>query len=115
MNLRTFLTLIFIGCTVYLSICQTETTDNDSDEDALFLKDIHNYALTESSTYVWLEHLATECKGRLAGSENAEKAVQYTKMIMDTLGFSSTSLQPCKVKKWHRGDPEYRVSRYSFR
>ena len=107
MTLRIFLSLFFIGSIAHSSICQTESNEMDVDQDALFLKDIHNYALTESSTYVWLEHLATECKGRLAGSENAEKAVQYTKMVMDTLGFTSTALQPCKVKKWHRGDPEY--------
>lgn len=85
---------------------QEDERESDTDFDALFLKDIHNYALTESSTYLWLEHLATECKGRLAGSENAEKAVQYTKYLMDTMGFTKTYLQPCKVKNWHRGDPE---------
>jgi len=81
-------------------------TSQDQDFDALFIKDIHDYALTESSMYDWLAYLTTECKGRLAGSDNAEKAVAYTKSIMDTLHFSSTSLQPCTVNKWDRGDKE---------
>ena len=107
MSLRLFLSIIFIAGILGQNYCQDEVGNIDFDEDALFIKDIHTYALTESSTYAWLEYLSTECKGRLAGSDNAEKAVQYTKMVMDTLGFTSTSLQPCKVKKWHRGDPEY--------
>lgn len=92
---------------IFIFISAPGVFSQDRDQDALFLKDIHNYALTESTIYEWLEYLTTECKGRLAGSENAEKAVLYTKSIMDTLGFSSTSLQPCTVKNWHRGDTEY--------
>ena len=78
----------------------------DEDKDALFLKDIHNYALTESSAYEWLTHLSTECAGRLAGSQAAEDAVQFTKSIMDTMQFTNVSLQPCLVKQWNRGDKE---------
>lgn len=95
-----FLSVFFILMVSAIGYCQNE------DEDALFIKDIHNYTLTEAQCYDWLTHLTTECKGRLAGSENAEKAVAYTKEIMDTLGFTKTWLQPCEVKKWHRGKPE---------
>lgn len=100
MMIRNILTIFLTVLLSVASYCQEE------DKDALFIKDIHNYALTNSQCYDWLTHLTTECKGRLAGSENAERAVQYTKSIMDTLGFTSTTLQPCTVKKWHRGDPE---------
>ncbi|MDF1694308.1 MAG: M28 family peptidase [Saprospiraceae bacterium] len=88
-----------------MSISTTGFCQNQ-DEDALIIKDIHNYTLTEAQCYDWLTHLTTECKGRLAGSANAEKAVQYTKQMMDTMGFTKTWLQPCSVKKWNRGKPE---------
>ena len=78
----------------------------NEDADALFIKDIHDYTLTEGQAYDWLTHLTTACAGRLAGSDNAEKAVVYTKNMMDTLGFTSTWLQPCSVKKWNRGRAE---------
>ena len=92
---------VILILTVSLPVC-----GQNEDEDALFIKDIHDFTLTEAQCYDWLEHLSTECEGRLAGSENAEKAVVYTKSLMDTLGFTSTWLQPCKVKKWHRGKAE---------
>ncbi|MEE9438166.1 MAG: M28 family peptidase [Saprospiraceae bacterium] len=79
---------------------------SETDIDAQYIKKIHDYALTKSQCYDWLNHLSTDIGGRLAGSENAEKAVKYTNFLMDTLGFNTTWLQPCKVKKWNRGDKE---------
>ncbi len=81
-------------------------TRAQTDQDARFLKDIHDYALTKSGCYQWLWHLSTECSGRLAGSPQADRAVEYTKSIMDTLGFDTVWLQPCKVRQWFRGRAE---------
>jgi len=97
---------------ILLLFLNAQAFGQGEDTDALFIKDIHNFTLTEAQCYDWLSHLTTECKGRLAGSENAEKAVAYTKKIMDTLGFTKTWLQPCKVKKWHRGEPEKVTIKY---
>ncbi|MEM9545387.1 MAG: M28 family peptidase [Bacteroidota bacterium] len=96
----------FVICLMLMFIPPGYTQNDNEDEDALFLKDIHDFTLTEAQCYDWITYLATECPGRLAGSEGAEQAVVYTKSIMDTLGFTKTWLQPCEVKKWHRGDPE---------
>lgn len=70
-----------------------------------FLDSIQNAALTNAQCYFWLEHLCTKIGGRLSGSENAAKAVVYTKNMLDTCGFV-TQLQPCKVTHWVRGAKE---------
>src|SRR5690606_5090704 len=44
---------------------------------------------------------------RLTGSIQAEKAVNYTKSIMDSMGLDQVWLQPVKVPKWVRGIPEF--------
>jgi hypothetical protein len=38
-----------------------------------------------------VDHLSNEIGSRLSGSASAEKAVQYTKAEMETLGFDSLS------------------------
>ncbi len=70
-----------------------------------FLDSIQNNTLTSAQCYFWLEHLCTKIGGRLSGSENADKAVAYTKNMLDTAGFL-TQLQPCKVPHWVRGEYE---------
>ena len=70
-----------------------------------FIDSIQNNALTQAQCYFWLEHLCTKIGGRLSGSENAAKAVAYTKNMLDTCGFV-TKLQPCKVTHWVRGAKE---------
>ncbi len=75
-----------------------------SDEDALFIKDIHDYSLTQSQCYDWLTILSDSIGGRLAGSKASDDAVLYTERIMEDLALSTT-LQPCSVKEWHRNGP----------
>jgi hypothetical protein len=76
------------------------------EEDAFFLRTIHDLALTQGRCYPWLEHLTTQIGGRLAGSPQAAAAVEYTKQMLDTLGLDSVWLEPCKVPHWVRGDKE---------
>jgi carboxypeptidase Q len=76
-----------------------------SDEDALFIRKIYDNALTQTTAYPWLYDMCTRIGSRLSGSEGAAKAVQYTKLMMDTSGFS-TRLQACMVPHWVRGIPE---------
>ena len=76
------------------------------EEDVLFVKDIYNTSLTESSCHEWLRYLTKEIGGRLAGSPESMAAVSYTKQVLDTLGLSSTRLQECEVPHWTRGIKE---------
>ena len=75
--------------------------------DEQMLRKIYDMALTDGKAYDWLDHLSNEIGGRLSGSLEAEKAVQYTKEVMQEIGLDSVWLQPVMVPKWTRGVPEY--------
>ncbi len=87
---------LFVGCF---------TLFGQDDEDALFLKGIHDYTLKDGMCYKWLEHLSEEIGGRLAGSEGSELAVAYTAEELMKIA-DTVYLQPCQVPYWVRGDEE---------
>ncbi len=76
-------------------------------EDEKRLKEIYTAALTQGKSYGWLNYLSNQIGGRLSGSIQAQQAVDYTKMQMDSLGLDSVWLQPVMVPKWVRGTPEF--------
>lgn len=92
----TLLALLFLGSSVLYA--------QKSDEQVL--KEIYNSALTNSKCYSWLDHLSNDIGSRLSGSASAEKAVQYTKTEMESLGFDRVFLQEVMVPKWVRGEKE---------
>lgn len=96
-----FILFLSVITTVTL-IGQTPTTD----EDAFFVKKIHDTALQEGNCYDWLHFLTTRIGGRLSGSPQAAAAVNYTYQMLDTLGLDSVWLQPCMVPHWIRGEKE---------
>lgn len=78
----------------------------EKDADAAFIRKIYDRALTDGRCYPWLEHLSLRIGHRLSGSVGAEKAVQWTRSTLDTLGLDSVWLQPCMVPRWVRGEAE---------
>jgi len=88
-------------------LATTGLNAQESTADAQMLRKIYDMALTEGKAYDWLDHLSNEIGGRLSGSLEAEKAVQYTKEVMQEIGLDSVWLQPVMVPKWTRGVPEY--------
>ncbi len=74
--------------------------------DEVMLKQIYKSALTESSSYSWLDDLSNQIGHRLSGSEGAAKAVIYTKQQMEKLGLDNVYLQEVMVPKWVRGEKE---------
>jgi hypothetical protein len=74
-------------------------------DDSLQIKRIHSTTLTQGGCYEWLRGLCA-LGPRLSGSAGAEKAVMYTRSIMDTLGLDRVWLQPVMVPHWVRGEPE---------
>jgi carboxypeptidase Q len=75
--------------------------------DSLMLRKIYDTALLEGKSYDWLDYLSNEIGGRLSGSVEAERAVEYTKKELEKLGLDKVWLQPVMVPKWTRGIPEY--------
>ena len=68
---------------------------SQSDED--IISSIFSTALTESKSYNWLDHISNQIGGRLSGSLEAQKAVEWSKSELDKLGFDKVYLQPVMV------------------
>jgi carboxypeptidase Q len=77
----------------------------NGDEDALMVRKIYDAALSQSMAYPWLYDMCTKIGPRLSGSAGAKKAVDYTRQMLDSTGFS-TKLQACMVPHWVRGEKE---------
>lgn len=82
---------------------QVEAQNNDQKQ----IDEIYKTALTSGSGYAWLNYLSNQIGGRLSGSLQAQKAVDYTKKVLDSMGLDRVWLQPVKVPKWVRGTPEF--------
>ena len=95
-----FLTQVFALVTVSLA------TNMSGQSDEQVLKSIYSTSLTNGKSYDWLDYLSNEIGGRLSGSKNAERAVQYTKAELEKLGLDKVWLQPVMVPKWERGQKE---------
>ena len=59
-----------------------------SQSDEKVISSIFSKALTESKSYNWLDHLSNQIGGRLSGSLEAQKAVEWSK---DCLLYTSPS------------------------
>ena len=88
---------------VSLLFCLNVTAQTDAE----IINQIYNTSLTNGKSYQWLDYLSNQIGGRLSGSLNAERAVEYTKAELDSLGLDKVWLQPVMVPRWVRGAPEY--------
>ncbi len=74
--------------------------------DTLQLRKLYDYYLSQSKCYSNLEYLCKKIGGRISGSAQAEKAVQWAKTAMYAAGADTVILQPCMVPHWVRGKKE---------
>lgn len=77
------------------------------DQIAPTLKKIYQTALLEGQSYPWLAHLSNQIGGRLSGSLNAQRAVEWGEEELNALDLDKVWLQPVMVPKWIRGTFEY--------
>ncbi|MBK8700722.1 MAG: M20/M25/M40 family metallo-hydrolase [Saprospiraceae bacterium] len=78
----------------------------NGDEDALMLKEIHNFVLSKGKCHEWLHAL---CKGggpRLAGHAAYDSAVVITSKQLASIKGVKVSAQATKTHKWIRGAKE---------
>lgn len=75
-------------------------------DDSLMLKRFFDEALVKGQSYENLRYLCKDIGPRLSGSSNAEKAITWTKNLMESYHLDSVWLQPVFVPKWVRGDKE---------
>lgn len=94
-SITTFIAALFLSTCLFAQ---------NSDEG--MIRQIYNVALTEGHSYKNLEYLCKQIGPRLSGSRNAQKAVEWTKKIMEDYGFEKVYLQEVMVPHWERGAKE---------
>lgn len=99
--MRIFPYLLFFLFTLSL------TSQQNQQKDSLMIRSIYDISLENGKSYRWLDYLSNEIGGRLSGSIQAERAVNYTEKELNKLGLDKVWLQPVMVPKWTRGIPEY--------
>lgn len=74
--------------------------------DSVAIRKIYNEALGNGKSYDWLRHLTKQIGPRLSGSAGAQKAVDWTKQVMEQQGFDRVFVQDVMVPHWVRGAKE---------
>jgi hypothetical protein len=73
------------------------------------IRNIFSEALTDNTAYKNLEFLCTKIGGRLCGSPQATKAVEWAKHLLDRMDLDTVYLQQTSVRHWVRGEKEVAV------
>ncbi|MCO4292674.1 M20/M25/M40 family metallo-hydrolase [Solitalea sp. MAHUQ-68] len=79
---------------------------NASNPDSAVVSKIYDEILEKGKVYENLHYLCKNIGPRLSGSANAQKAVDWTKSLMETYGFDRVYLQEVMVPHWDRGVKE---------
>ena len=96
MKFRGLFLLIFLGIYAY-------SVQAQSDDDAFFIKNIHDEALSSGKCYGWLTHLSENIGARLSGSDNYNKAADSTEGELNNLKVDTLWRQSTTVQYWDRG------------
>lgn len=97
--MKKLLASVFLAILIYPLNAQNQS-------DSLKLRAIYDEALQNSEAYENLRELCKDIGHRLSGSENLEKAVEWSEAKMNGYGFDKVWLEPVMVPKWERGTPE---------
>ena len=94
------LKLILLFCLSLLNTIQAQNADS------VMIRKIYDEVLTHSECYQNLSYLCSNIGGRLSGSPQAAKAVNWGKAVMEGLKIDRVELQAVFVPHWVRGDKE---------
>lgn len=78
----------------------------NAQSDSAIIRKIYTEALTNGKSYSNLDYLTNKIGGRLSGSPEAQKAVDWTFKAMKEAGADTVYLQECMVPHWVRGSKE---------
>lgn len=78
----------------------------EASQDSLMLSKIYNESFYNGEAYSNLRILTKDIGHRIAGSDRAKKAVQWSKTLMEKLPFDEVYLQEVDVPYWDRGNKE---------
>ncbi len=93
-NMRKFFTCFLV--IPFFSIAQPKT-------DSIFIRRISDDIMRNGTAYDLLHYLTKQIGGRLAGSPQFAKAVQWGKGAMESMHADTVYLQQCMVPHWVRG------------
>ena len=101
--------LIFltVGTPLFFSWQWSFGQEIDRERDEAMVERIFEEAMIRGNAYEQLDYLCTQIGPRLSGSDNAQKAVERTALVMDSLGFDRVFKQKCTVPHWVRGEKEH--------
>ena len=91
---------------VYFSALLATTTVSAQQSDSAFIRRIYDETLARGQSYEWLRQLTKQVGPRLSGSPGAQKAVDWSKALMEKQGFDRVFLQEVMVPHWVRGAKE---------
>jgi carboxypeptidase Q len=91
---------------IFLLLVVTSTAFAQNREDSVMIRKIFNETLSNGQAYEWLRYMCKQIGPRLSGSVGAQKAVAYTKELMEQQRFDRVFLQDVKVPHWVRGAKE---------
>ncbi|WDF55203.1 M20/M25/M40 family metallo-hydrolase [Mucilaginibacter sp. KACC 22063] len=97
MNFKSIFTTVALAATTLVSNAQT---------DSVMMRHIFDEALVNGKCYENLHYLCKNIGQRLSGSANAQKAVDWSKKLMQDYGFDRVYLQEVMVPHWVRGAKE---------
>jgi carboxypeptidase Q len=90
----------------------TTNAQDTISRDSAFIRSIYEEVLTNGECFENLRVLCKDIGNRLAGSENADKAIVWGKQTLEKYPLSEVSLMPVEVPHWVRGKQE--VGYFSF-
>ncbi|MCS7027275.1 MAG: M28 family peptidase [Bacteroidia bacterium] len=91
---------------LFFALSNAAFTQPQQANDSIIIRKFYDAALMQGKCYQWLDYLSNQIGGRLSGSPQAQKAIQWAKMVMDTLKFDKVYLQEVMVPYWVRGKKE---------
>ncbi|MCA9732535.1 MAG: M20/M25/M40 family metallo-hydrolase [Deferribacteres bacterium] len=94
--------IFVIGFTLSIATAFAQDNKNHSE----FIDGVYKKCLTEGTTYQLLGELCEKFPNRLSGSPGAEKAIAWTKEVMQKYEFDNVFLQEVMVPHWVRGEKE---------
>lgn len=90
-----------------VTLSTSSFAQSSTKEDSTIIKNIYTSSLTNGKSYPWLDYLSNQIGGRLSGSVNAQKAVEWGEKELKELGINRVWLQSVMVPKWTRGVTEF--------
>lgn len=92
--------------TLFITLIILNLAGFAQNKDSLIVKNIYSFELANGKCYDNLKQLCKNIGGRLSGSPQAAKAVDWAKKTMESNKAETVTLQECMVPHWVRGDKE---------